>query len=618
MNSPQLIKKQQEIAHLIEKGKLKEAIKPLIQVCNQQPDNTTHWLKLASLYGQLNEFRMVIKVCRKIEPALQDNPNVYYLLGSAYASLSMTDKAHECYQHALKLLNNLGNALFLDNKLEEAAVAFQRVVAIAPDYADAHNNLGNIYKALNDNELAIKYYEQAVKLNPRLYKALLNLAHIFVERIGHPEIAESYFRKAQAIEPDNIEAISGVINMLHFQGKQDEALSMIEQVPKKFKPGALAAKADIYERTGNFDGAYEIAREMLDKKTAHPLIVDVLMRICHKYDCCDEALAVGEELVSNQDIPATYLQNTHFELGRLYDKLDRYDDAFKHYKAGNNIINIPFHAEKFKKLIDNHIYAYRRERCDSLSEPTVDTSLPVFIVGMPRSGTTLTEQILSSHPDVEGGGELNDINDIAAGLATTLKSDKPYLACISDLDTPTMNKLATSYLENLRSFSKTTRFVTDKMPQNFINIGLISLLFPKAKIIHCTRDPRDTCLSIYFQNFGWIHPYGNRLEWLGFYYQQYVRLMDHWKNEFGINMHTVDYADVVSNQEITTRKLLEYCDLPWDDACMNFHLSRRVVSTASYNQVRRKIYKKSQGRWRNYEKHITPLIDALGDLIGAD
>ena len=305
MNSPQLIKKQQKIAQLIEKGKLKEAIKPLLQICKQQPDNTNSWLKLASLYGQTSDFHSVIKVCRKIEPALKNHPMLYSLLGNAHASLGHSNEAHEYYQKALDiqpddpgLLNNLGNALYLDNKLEEAADIFQRVVAIKPDYADAHNNLGNIYKALNNNELAIKHYEQAVKLNPGLYEVLLNLAHMFADRIGHPEMALTYFRKALAIEPDNIEAMGGITNMLRFQGKLDDALVMIKQVQAKFKdePAAIAAEADIYERTGNYDGAYKIVRQMLDNKTTNPMIVGVFMKICHKYDGCDEALSEGEKL----------------------------------------------------------------------------------------------------------------------------------------------------------------------------------------------------------------------------------------------------------------------------------------------------------------------------------
>jgi tetratricopeptide (TPR) repeat protein len=623
MNSPQLVKKQQKINHLIEKGKLKEAIKPLLQLCKQQPDNMNSWLKLASLYGQTGDFHSVIKVCQKIETTLKNHPMLYSMLGNAHASLGQTDKAHEYYQKALLiqpddpgLLNNLGNALYLDNKLEEAADIFQRVVAIKPDYADAHNNLGNIYKALNNNELAIKHYEQAVKLNPGLFEVLLNLAHMFADRIGHPEVAESYFRKALAIEPDNIEAMSGVTNMLRFQGKLDDALDMIKQVQAKFKDeaGAIAAEADIYERTGNYDDAYNIVRQMLDKKNSHPMIADVFMRICKIFDSCDEALCEGEKLVDNPNITPSYLQNTHFGLGKLYDKLGRYDEAFRHYKAGNETFDIVFDFHAFKSRVDNLIAAYNSGNLANNAKSSIDTSLPIFIVGMPRSGTSLTEQILSSHPEVAGAGELNDINDIVAALPGSLNTTQPYPQCITNLTADSCNKLAQSYLDKLTDLCGNNRFITDKMPHNFMNIGLISLLFPQAKIIHCVRDPRDTCLSIYFQSFGWLHPYGTRLDWLGAYYNEYVRIMQHWEM-VNVPVHTVNYDDMVNEQEATTRKMLEHCGLEWNDACLNFHKSERVVATASYDQVRQKMYTKSQQRWKKYEKDISLLVENLGDAL---
>lgn len=623
MNSPQLQKKQQKIAQLIDKGRLKEAIKPMLQICKQQPDNMNAWLRLASLYGQTGDFRSVIKVCRKIEPVLKEQPMLHSLLGNAHASLGQSDKAQAYYQKALKLapddpglLNNLGNALYLDNKLEEAAEIFQQVVALKPDYADAYNNLGNIYKALNNNALAAKNYAQAVRLNPGLLETLLNLGHLYADRIGHPEVAEDYFRKALAVDPDNIEAMSGITNMLRFQGKLDDALTMIKQVQSKFKdePGAIAAEADIYERTGKYEQAYKIVRQMLAKKNRHPMLIDVFMKLCKHFDSCDEAISEGEKLINSADIPPAYLKNTHFGLGKLYDRLKQYDDAFRHYKAGNETFDMVFDLDAFKARIDNLIAAYNPDRLRSTAKSDIDTSLPVFIVGMPRSGTSLIEQILSSHPEVNGAGELNDINDIVASLSKTLGTTQPYPQCIDSLSTDSCNKIARAYLDKLGLRCGHARFITDKMPHNFLNIGLISLLFPQAKIIHCVRDPRDTCLSNYFQDFGWLHPYSSRLDWLGAYYREYLRIMEHWK---AINMpvYSVLYDDMVNEQESTTRKMLDYCGLEWHDACLDFHRSRRVVATASYDQVRQKIYTRSQARWKRYEKHISPLIENLGNAL---
>jgi len=294
--------------------------------------------------------------------------------------------------------------------------------------------------------------------------------------------------------------------------------------------------------------------------------------------------------------------------------LGRYKEAFRHYKAGNETIDIVFDSQSFKTRIDNLISIFNSENIVNIAKSDTDTTLPIFIVGMPRSGTSLTEQILSSHPQVDGAGELNDINNIAVSLPNKLNTTLPYPQCITLLTTDACNIIAQEYLNKLTNLCGENRFITDKMPHNFLNIGLISLLFPQAKIIHCVRDPRDTCLSIYFQNFGWLHPYGARLDWLGAYYQEYVRIMKHWET-VKIPIHTVRYDDMVNDQKATTRKILEYCNLEWSDNCLNFHKSDRVVATASYDQVRQKIYTKSQARWKNYEKDITLLIENLGDAV---
>ena len=238
---------------------------------------------------------------------------------------------------------------------------------------------------------------------------------------------------------------------------------------------------------------------------------------------------------------------------------------------------------------------------------------PVFIVGMPRSGTSLTEQILASHPEVFGAGELNDINESIAKLPAMIRNNNTYPGCIKDLNQEIADKLAQEYLTRLDSFSTEKKRITDKMPHNFVNLGLISLLFPEARIIHCLRDPRDTCLSLYFQDFGWIHPYATRLENLGNYYVQYKRLMKHWTSVLDTPILTIQYEDIISDQEHISRELVNFCGLDWHDDCLQFYASTRTVATASYDQVRQPIYKKSIGRWKNYEKHLDPLTMALGE-----
>lgn len=619
--------KKQKVAQLIAKGKLKEAIKPQLQICKSQTDDSGSWLQLASLYGQTRDFQSVINICKRLQSRDSSDPAVYSLMGNACASIGKTAEARELYEKALALrpddpgiLNNLGNALYLEEKLEEAAAIFHKVIRLLPNYADAHNNLGNIYKALNDNKLAVKHYGIAIRLNPQLLETTLNLAHMYAERIGQPEIAEEYFRKAAAQNPESLESWSGVINMLRFQGKLDDALELIKRIEREYpdETGPIAAEADIYERTGKYDEAYRIIQRMLASGNIDPMAIDVFMRLCSRFDCCDEALQEGEKIASNPAVLPNFRQNTYFGLGKLYDKLGRYDEAFHSYRNGNRINDIPFSITDFSNSVDNLLSVYTEDNLAGMARSDIDSSRPIFIVGMPRSGTSLTEQILASHPDVCGAGELNDINDIVTGLPAFLNTPIQYPHCVSKLTREHLNELAAGYLEKLAGFSDKARHVTDKMPHNFLNVGIISLLFPQSRIIHCVRDPRDTCLSIYFQNFGWLHAYGTRLDWLGSYYKEYSRVMKHWESVISMPLLTVRYEDMVADQEATTRKLIDFCGLEWNDACLDFHRSKRVVATASYDQVREKIYDKSRARWKKYAEHITPLIDSLGDAINPD
>lgn len=615
---PANIKKQQKLARLIKKGKLREAVQTLRPLCKQQPRDTQNWMSLASLYGQLGDYQGVLDTCRQVVRLQPQMPVPYSLMGNALSCLGRFEEAGHQYKKAMELqpndpgiLNNLGNALYLEGKLEEAADILQQAVTLRPGYADAHNNLGNIYKALNDNDLAIQHYQRAIQINPALFEAHLNLGDIFISRIGHPEAAEHHYRQASLIKPDDTEARTGIVNVLRYQGKLEEALKIIRDV-QLIHPndvGIAAKEADILERQGNHKAAHQLARRLADEDGANPMVADVLMRVCKHFDDCEDAGKYAEHLLKDPTVKSVGQETLHFGLGKLYDRLGSYDDAFLHYQAANEVLDIPFEPGKFSARVARLMQAFGAANLTPLPRSSLASTQPIFIVGMPRSGTSLTEQILASHPDVAGAGELNEINDIVASLKVG------YPENIANLSTEDLDKLARRYLDFTDAFRSNETFVTDKMPHNFLNLGFISLLFPNCRIIHCTRDPRDNCLSIYFQSFGWLHAYGRRLEWLGSYYRDYLKLMKHWESVLATPILTLRYEDLVEDQEGNTRKLLEFCGLEWNDACLQFHKSERIVATASYDQVRQKIYKKSRARWKNYEAHIQPLIETLGDAL---
>jgi len=242
---------------------------------------------------------------------------------------------------------------------------------------------------------------------------------------------------------------------------------------------------------------------------------------------------------------------------------------------------------------------------------SVRSDRPVFIVGMPRSGTSLIEQILASHPQVFGAGELTDIVRLPLSLHTMLGTERKYPQCLSLLTQDRIDTFAQHYLDKLASLSPDASRVIDKMPGNFMHLGFIELLFPDARIIHCMRDPLDTCLSCYFQDFSRSHPYSYDLENLGAFYNEYRKIMQHWRSVLSIPMYEIQYEELVADQEMKSRELVEFCGLEWDERCLNFHETKRYVGTASYDQVRQPMYKKSAGRWKNYENRIDVLKKSL-------
>ena len=232
---------------------------------------------------------------------------------------------------------------------------------------------------------------------------------------------------------------------------------------------------------------------------------------------------------------------------------------------------------------------------------------------MPRSGTSLVEQIISSHPQVFGAGELQGINDIVSNMQSIIGSEKNYPECVTQAEQKDLTKFAKFYADQLNNLDPDALRITDKLPTNFFHIGLIQMLFPNARIIHCMRNPLDTCLSCYFQDFGGDYPWIYDLDNLALVYNEYIRIMHYWQHKLGVPIFNVRYEELVENQEMISKELINHIGLEWDDRCLKFHENRRFIWTASYNQVRQPMYKKSVSRWKNYEQKLSQVISVLGD-----
>ncbi len=315
------------------------------------------------------------------------------------------------------------------------------------------------------------------------------------------------------------------------------------------------------------------------------------------------------------DLPENQAVQLNFTLARALDAEDKYEEAFRYLERGNRLKAAQFDPEAHRQVVDRIIHTFSAEFFEARHGWGDLSRLPILIVGMPRSGTTLVEQILASHPDVTAGGELTYLNELSKQLAADIPALE-YPEAIAAASATQINALGEEYVRQLAMLSRGLPRVTDKLPPNFMRLGLIALCLPAAKVIHVRRHPFDTCLSIYFQNFEHEHAYAWDLTHLGAYYREYERLMDHWRRVVPLQTLEVQYEALVDNQEKLTRELLEYCDLSWDDRCLRFWETKRAVDTASLWQVRQPMYTRSVERWRHYESHLGPLRKARGVEVG--
>jgi tetratricopeptide (TPR) repeat protein len=496
-------------------------------------------------------------------------------------------------------------------QMQEAASCLQRATALRPGFAEAHYNLGKAFRAMGQLEAAASSYETALRLQPDWADALYNLGNV-LDLLGRLRDAESCYRRVLAIIPDHVNAQKALGNVLMSLGDLDESLDCYERLGKA-DPASIDArigKAKVLERRGEIDQASAIARQLIESGTRNLELDFLYASMCGTA----EAIARLESWLGSErpEIDRPLLVTLHFRLGELYDRQQDYQAAFRHFQTANRLKARTFDVPEFSSFLGDMISVFTPGFMSTAPRATHGSRRPIFIVGMPRSGTTLVEQILSSHPDVFGAGELEEIRRISLEMLKVDRNGKIVPGCLDDLTADTCNRFAARYLDHLDGLAGGAARVTDKMPQNFIGVGVIALLFPEARIIHCRRDPLDTCLSCYVNDFGATHDYATDLETLGRYYREYQRLMRHWKEVLGIPMLEIDYEALVADQENVTRGLLDYCGLEWNEQCLRFHDNRRAVATSSYDQVRRPVYSRSVGRWRNYEPWLGPLIESLG------
>lgn len=532
-------------------------------------------------------------------------------LGDTLLALGRLDEAARSYRRVLQFRpdsveahNNLGNALRDSGQLEEAAASYRRAVALRPDYAKLHNNLGNALLDLGRIEEAVASYSHALELEPDFAKAHSNLGSAFRE-LAKLDEAEASYRRALAIRADSSEILTNLGVVQRLQGRADEAEASLRRA-LSIDPGAaptITSLAELYADRGQFAEA-----ENLYKKAyaGHPESAQAWAGLAalRKMTRDDSAWIKEAQRIAQRPLRPRDEAHLRYAIGKYFDDVQDYEQAFVSYRRANEIAKAyrpPHDRQHLSRTFEFITQLYDGEWLDAAKVMSNSSSRPIFIVGMPRSGTSLAEQILASHPAVFGAGELSFWKTASLQVGSA--------ALEGGFDGRVLAKLADEYLQLLTGLSLDASRVVDKMPANFAHLGMIHAALPNARFIHMCRNPIDTCLSIYFQNFHVAHSYANDLEDLAHYHHEYQLLMQHWRSILPPSaILDVPYEALVADQETWSRKMVDFVGLPWDAACIDFHQTNRRVSTFSKWQVRQKISKTSVERWRNYAPFVGPLM----------
>ena len=471
--------------------------------------------------------------------------------------------------------------------LEQAIVSGQAAVTLLPKDLDAHFNLALAYGDSGDYKNAISFYRKALKINPKHGQSWNNLGAAF-EASGHMADALKAYTKATQFDSNNAQAHNNLGVAYIDRGNLKDAVSSLN--------AAIAVKPDFVESHYNLSSLKKYATD-----DPHLTSLESLYNLQHRF-------------------ADTLKIRYNFAVGKAWEDTKQYDRAFAAYQEGNRLQHalLPVNesrnellAEQIKEIFTKDFFKKRQGWSQS-------KKTPIFIVGMPRSGTTLLEQILDSHASVYGAGELTYLND-AIYQAGQIDLGQLFTEKVSELGPDQIKKIAAIYSKNLWALSSDSQFISDKMPANFLYIGLIHLAFPNAKIIHAMRDPIDTCFSCYARLFNDTMDIAYDLETLGRYYVMYRKVMAHWHKVLPAGtILDLSYEEMVADSEGQTRRILEYVGLPWDQSCLEFYKNERLVKTASLAQVNKPIYKTSVERWRNFAQHLHPLIELVKDYRAAE
>ncbi len=536
---------------LAQAGQIREAEKALVKLAKLAPDNADIFGFHGTLKVQTGKHARAVPLLKRALRLDDGNPTTHGSLAVAYEGLSKPDKAEQHYLRALEL---------------------------DPSQTRTHLNLGNLLTLKGDHGGAIEHYEQAVALDPEFSEAHVCLGRAMFA-VGRIDEALRCGEIALGLDPASAKGHMNLGHALQVSGRTEDAIQHFR------------AAIDLDANLAEAYESYAYAR----RASAEESFSDDLSAALARRDWNDRESA--------------YL---HYAAGKWESDLGRSESAFAHWLKGAQMRRkgLDYSNTKSRKYFTAIGANLDARLLDRRLQQPVKGPVPIFIVGMPRSGTTLAEQILASHPLVAALGELPHISDIADDVGEWAEAEGKYPEALTTLDGSDWRRAADLYMKRL-GWAGGEPYISDKMPSNFYYLGLISLLFPNARIVHCRRNALDNCVSCFTTDFSEGQHWSYELSELGTYYGFYLDLMAHWQRVLPLPIHNIQYESVVADLEGEARSLLDFCGLDWHPDCLEFYRSNRPVFTASTAQVRQPLYNSSVGRWRRYEGQLMPLIDNL-------
>ena len=629
---------------LLERGEPEPAKEALRRALAGRPDDAAALGNLANALRVMGRVREAVDGYRRVVALAPGLAEAHHNLGTALWELGEHAEAIACYRRALGLrpayheaLAHLAQALEASGRAPEALAHFQQALAASPESADlqsaygallvrlrrydaaaeayrrslairpqdagSYASLGYVERCRGDLHAAIESCRRAIAIDAASASAWLNLGNALLDLGQLPE-AEGSYRRALLLAPDDPLVHTALAMLLRRDGRIAEAEASAERAVA-LGPGAadsLAFLADLRADRGRFDEAGKLLARATAAAPDQPEGWIGVPRY-RRMTAADSGWLAGAERVLAGGLAVGHEINLRHAVGKYFEDLGDYERAFESHRRANELTRRygPGHdRESLERRVEAIVARYDRAWIDAVHAAANGSQRPVFIVGMPRSGTTLAEQILAAHPAVHAAGELVYWNTALAATERSLAAGAERATVVA--------ALAGEYLERLAALSPAAQRVVDKLPGNFLNLGLIHAALPNARVIHMQRDPLDTCLSVYFQGFTTAHAYAADLGDLAHYYRQYRRLMAHWRALLPpAALLEVPYEALVDDPETWSRRMLEHVGLPWDARCLEFHRAERPVLTASNWQVRQAIGKGSVGRWRRYQQFLGPL-----------